>query len=96
MNRKSMRILLIPMVVMAVVAASGCATTQDMEKLQADVQTAMDRAANAQSTADAALTEARAARAAAERAEQAALEARAAAQATDEKIDRMFKKTMNK
>jgi len=35
-------------------------------------------------------------RAAAERAEKAAMDAKAAAEATDEKIDRMFKKTMNK
>lgn len=80
----------------ATVGIAGCATTQQIEQLQADVQKAMERAASAQATADTAMKEAAAARAAAERAEQAALDAKAAAEATDEKIDRMFKKTMNK
>jgi uncharacterized protein HemX len=75
---------------------AGCATTQSVEQLQADVKAASDRAASAEATANAAKQEAAAARAAAERAEQAALDAKAAAEATDEKIDRMFKKTMNK
>jgi len=75
---------------------AGCATTQQVEQLQADVKQAMDRAASAEATANAAKQEAAAARAAAERAEQAAMDAKAAAEATDEKIDRMFKKTMNK
>lgn len=78
------------------VTAAGCATTQDLEKVQSDVKAAMDRAASAEATANAARQEAAAARTAAERAEQAALAAKAAAEATDEKIDRMFKKTMNK
>lgn len=89
------RVLLI-LVLMMSVAAAGCATTQDVEQLRADVQQANERAASAEATADAAMKEASAARAAAERAEMAALDAKAAAEATDEKIDRMFKKTMNK
>ena len=89
------RVLLI-LVLMFTVAAAGCATTKEVEALRADVQAASDRAASAETTANAAMREAQAARAAAERAEQAAMAAKAAADATNEKIDRMFKKTMNK
>jgi hypothetical protein len=42
------------------------------------------------------MKEATAARQAAERAEQAAMDAKAAAEATDAKIDNMFKKSMQK
>ena len=94
--KKSLKHLMILLVLVFAVAASGCATTKEVEALRADVKTAMDRAASAESTANAARQEAAAARAAAERAEQAAMDAKAAAEATDEKIDRMFKKTMNK
>ena len=75
---------------------SGCATTKDVEQLRADVQKASDSAASARTTADAAMKEATAARAAAERAEQAAMDAKAASEATDAKIDNMFKKSMQK
>jgi len=75
---------------------SGCATTKEMDSLRADAQKASDSAASAQTTADAAMKEAAAARAAAERAEQAAMDAKAAAEATDAKIDNMFKKSMQK
>jgi len=91
-----MKQLALVAVIVLAAGASGCATTQEVEQLRADVQKAMERAASAESTADAAMKEASAARAAAERAEKAALDAKAAAEATDEKIDRMFKKTMNK
>lgn len=94
--RKPFQRALLVLVLMMAVAATGCATTQEVEKLRADVQQASERAASAEATANAAMKEASAARAAAERAEQAALDAKAAAEATDEKIDRMFKKTMNK
>jgi len=83
--------------------AAGCASTKTVDQLRADVQQATDRAASAEakaeqsrSVADAAMKEASAARAAAERAEKAAADAKAMAAATDEKIDRMFKKTMHK
>ena len=79
-----------------VLLLSACATTKEVKQLQADVQQASASAASAQTTADAAMREASAARAAAERAEKAALEAKAAAEATDAKIDNMFKKTMQK
>jgi murein lipoprotein len=94
--KKPLKQLLLVLVLAMAVGATGCATTQETERLQSDVKTAMDRAASAEATANAARQEAAAARAAAERAEQAALDAKAAAEATDEKIDRMFKKTMNK
>lgn len=100
MNRRANRLLtkrmlIVPMLMLAV-AVTGCATTKDHEALRADVNAANERASAAQNTANEALTEARAARAAAERAEQAAMEAKAAVEAVDEKIDRMFQKTMNK
>ena len=88
--------LLLIVLLALTVGVAGCATTQEVEKLRTDVQAAADRAASAEATANAAKQEAAAARAAAERAEQAAMDAKAAAEATDEKIDRMFKKTMNK
>lgn len=94
--KKPLKHLLLMLVLALTVGASGCATTQEVEKLRADVNTAMERAASAEASANSAKQEAAAARAAAERAEQAALDAKAAAEATDEKIDRMFKKTMNK
>ena len=95
MNRVIRTSTLIPILVLAM-AASGCATTAELDKMRADIQSASDRAASAQASADAAMAEAKAARAAAENAERAALDAKAAAEATDEKIDRMFKQTMNK
>jgi outer membrane murein-binding lipoprotein Lpp len=80
----------------AVLTLGGCANSEQTEQLSSDVQRASDAASRAQSTADAALKEAKAARAAAERAEQAAMDAKAAAEATDAKIDNMFKKSMQK
>jgi len=94
--KNPLRQVLIVLILAFAVGASGCATTKEMDALKADVKTAMDRASAAESTANAARQEAAAARAAAERAEKAAMDAKAAAEATDEKIDRMFKKTMNK
>ena len=57
---------------------------------------ASSAANSAQQTADAAMKEAAAARAAAERAEKAAMDAKAASEATEAKIDNMFKKSMQK
>lgn len=100
MNRRANRMftkrMLIVPILLLTVAVTGCATTKDLEALRSDVNAANERATAAQNTANEALTEARAARAAAERAEQAARDAKAAAEAVDEKIDRMFAKTMNK
>lgn len=95
MNR-TLNIFLLASVLLVGAGLSGCATTKDIERLEGDIQTAMDRANAAQSAADDAKREAAAARAAAERAEQAAMDAKAAAEATDAKIDNMFKKSMRK
>lgn len=80
----------------AVLMLGGCATTKEVEQLRGDVAKASESAAGAQRTADAAMKEASAARAAAERAEKAAMDAKAAAEATDAKLDNMFKKSMQK
>jgi murein lipoprotein len=79
-----------------VLMLSGCATTKEVQQLRADVQKNSEIAANAQSTANAAMKEATAAREAAQRAEKAAMDAKAAAEATNSKLDNMFKKTMQK
>lgn len=94
--KKRLNTLMAALILIMAVALSGCATTQDVDRLEGEVQTANDRAAAAQASADEAKREAAAARAAAERAEQAAMDAKAAAEATNQKIDNMFKKTMQK
>ncbi len=93
---KFINTLLVVSVLVLGAGLTGCATTQDVKRLEGEVQTAMSQAAAAQAAADEAKREAAAARAAAERAEQAAMDAKAAAEATDAKIDNMFKKTMRK
>lgn len=80
----------------AALLLGGCATTGDMDAARAEANKAAAAAAEAQRTADAALKEAQAARAAAERAEKAAMDAKAASDATNAKIDNMFKKSMQK
>ncbi len=93
---KILNTLLLASILLVGAGLSGCATTKDVERLEGDVQNALNQSAAAQAAADEAKREAAAARSAAERAEQAALDAKAAAEATDEKIDNMFKKTMRK
>jgi outer membrane murein-binding lipoprotein Lpp len=88
--------LLVSVSLVAALMLGGCATTKEVEKLRADVQQASSAANSAQQTADAAMKEAAAARAAAERAEKAAMDAKAASEATEAKIDNMFKKSMQK
>ena len=94
--KKRLNPLVAALALIMAVGLTGCATTSDVKRLEGEVQTAMDRATAAQSAADEAKREAAAARAAAERAEQAAMDAKAAAEATDQKLDNMFKKTMQK
>lgn len=94
--KKRLNTLMAVMVIIMAVGLSGCATTQDVQRLEGEVQSAMDKATAAQAAADEAKREAAAARAAAERAEKAAMEAKAAADETNAKIDNMFKKTMQK
>jgi len=77
----------------ATLMLGGCATTKQLDELRAEMQT---NTASANAKADAAMKEATAAREAAERAEKAAMEAKAASEATDAKIDNMFKKSMQK
>lgn len=68
---------------------AGCATTSDLDDLRAEVQKANSTANQAASDAAAAKRDAAAAREAAE-------QARDSAQETNEKLDRMFKKSMYK
>ena len=73
----------------ALTLAGGCATTSDLDALRAEVQKANETASQAAADASAARQDAAAAKAAAE-------EARDTAQQTNEKLDRMFKKSMYK
>ncbi len=73
----------------ALVGASGCATTSDLDALRAEVQKANATAERAAADAASAKQDAAAARAAAEG-------ARDTAEDTNEKLDRMFKKSMYK
>lgn len=94
MSHPAPRVLVI--VMLAFLGLAGCASTQELDAVRADAKAANDRAVAAETAAAKAQASADAASAAAARAEQAAREAMAAAKATDEKIDRMFKQTMNK
>lgn len=68
---------------------AGCATTSDLDALRAEVEKANSTANQAAADAAAAKRDAAAARTAAE-------QARDSAQDTNEKLDRMFKKSMYK
>jgi len=80
----------------AVMLLGGCASTTEFNELKSQVQSVSDTANAAKASADAAMKEAQAASAAAARAEQAALDAKAASDATNAKIDSMFKASMQK
>ncbi len=91
-----MKVLKVLAVTLAAGLATGCASTSDIENLQAQIDglnvkiaTASSDAANAQAAATEAATKAAAAEAAANRAAQYA-------QDTNSKLDRMFKKSMMK
>ncbi|MCB1676134.1 MAG: hypothetical protein KDI01_07575 [Halioglobus sp.] len=73
----------------ALTGLAGCATTGDLDALRADIQKAQDTANQAASDAAGARRDAAAAKATAEQANDTANE-------TAEKLDRMFKKSMNK
>jgi murein lipoprotein len=75
--------------VVALAGATGCATNGDLEMLQARVDKIGTTADKAAADASAAKRDAAAAKTAAE-------EARDAANATNEKLDRMYKKSMQK
>lgn len=74
---------------LALAGLGGCATTSDVDALRADLQKANETASQAAADAASAKKDAAAAKTAAE-------EARDTAQDTNEKLDRMFKKSMYK
>ncbi|MFN2308525.1 MAG: Lpp/OprI family alanine-zipper lipoprotein [Gammaproteobacteria bacterium] len=74
---------------LAITGLTGCASTSEIQGMK-------DQIAQAQSTADAAARDAAAAKAAAAAAQATANEAKAKADETDDKINRMFKKSMYK
>ena len=76
-------------ILVAATGMAGCASTTDMQKLQAQVDTAT-------ADAQAAKTEAAEAKALAQKAMNTANDAKSTSDATEAKIDRMFKKAMYK
>jgi len=80
----------------ALVSLTGCASSSDLDKLRSEIHDATATANDAKSTADAAKQEADAASSAAADAKSTADEAKAMSEATDAKLDRMFKKAMYK
>ncbi|GAB4356366.1 MAG: hypothetical protein Kow006_23430 [Gammaproteobacteria bacterium] len=79
-------------------ALGGCATVTeaDLESLRSEVRNAQETADRALSAAQSADRKADAAQAAANEARSVAQDARAATEATDARIDQMFKKAMMK
>ena len=85
------------------VAASGCVSQKAVDEIKMTADKAVQDAAAAKSAADAAASAAQSARSAADSAQSAANQALQAAQAsqaccdaTNEKVDRMFKKSVSK
>ncbi|WP_223177953.1 Lpp/OprI family alanine-zipper lipoprotein [Pseudohalioglobus sediminis] len=76
-------------VVLSAAGLAGCASTGDIDELRADLAAANSAAEQAAADAASAKADAAAARAAAEAAQTSAAE-------TNEKLDRMFKKSMYK
>ena len=87
--RNSLKTVVAGLALASLTILAGCASTSDLEALQADVQRANETASRAASDAAAAQRDAAAAKDAAEA-------ARDTAQDTNEKLDRMFKKSMYK
>ena len=88
---------------LALVAASGCVSQKTVDEIKATADKAVQDAAAAKAAADSAASAAQAAKSAADSAQSAANQALQAAQAsqaccdaTNEKIDRMFKKSVSK
>ncbi len=103
MNKIAYRTLGYSAMLFALALSAGCATTGDVDaakQMAQEAKQAADQANRtaAQAAADAkeAKDEAAAARAAAMSAQRAAEEAKAASQMTNEKIDRAFKKSVQK
>lgn len=85
------------------VAASGCVSQETVDEIRATAEKAVQDAAAAKAAADSAASAAQSAKSAADSAQSAANQALQAAQAgqaccdaTNEKIDRMFKKSVSK
>ena len=79
-----------------VFALGGCASTAEIDRLQAQIDEVRSTADAAAAEAAAASREAAEARTLAEQAQDDAAAARAMSEETETKIDRMFKKTMYK
>lgn len=77
------------LMVVSLAGLAGCATTSDLDALRAEVQKSNQTASQAATDAASAKRDAAAAKAAAEAAADSA-------QQTNEKLDRMFKKSMYK
>ncbi len=102
MNKTSMS-LKAGLAALALMAASGCVSTKSVDEVRATAEKAVQDAAAARQAADQAASAAASARSAADSAQSAANQALQAAQAsqsccdaTNEKIDRMFKKSVSK
>ena len=89
MNRKALKHVAKATLIMGIVGLTACASTSKLDALRVDVD-----AANAE--ASAARAEAAEARTMAAAATATANEAKATSEATETKIDRMFKKAMHK
>ena len=88
---------------LVLVAASGCVSQKQVDEIKATADKAVQDAAAAKAAADAAASAAQSAKSAADSAQSTANQAAQAAQAgqaccdaTNEKIDRMFKKSQSK
>jgi hypothetical protein len=88
---------------LALIAASGCVSQATVDEIRATADKAVQDAAAAKAAADSAASAAQSARSAADSAQSAANQALQAAQAsqaccdaTNEKMDRMFKKSVSK
>jgi type IV secretory pathway VirB6-like protein len=103
MKERVLRTLGLPVVLSVLVLGAGCATSGDVDevrKLAQDAKAAADQANRTATDASASAKEARdaaaSAQAAAAAAQRAAEEAKMASQQTGEKVDRAFKKAVQK
>ena len=103
MKHNALRVAGLPAALLVLTLGAGCATSGDVDavkKIADDAKSSADKAnrtaAEAAAAAKEAKDEAAAARAAAEAAQRSAEEAKAASQMTNEKIDRAFKKAVQK
>ena len=103
MNKRIAKLTAVASVAALVTLGAGCASTDDLNALRADLESLRGAAGAAQETAAGAVQDAEAARAeagqatrTANRALSAAREAQTCCAANSEKIERMFKKSMMK